>query len=307
MRQDEHTMSSIATARAFERREAASTGVCPLCGQRARMEVLLDAGEARLLKCGLCDVTMLDPMPTQEQLASHFAEDYITDDDRLVKTFEKSRERVLAQVADSVLHWKKTGKILDIGCAGGYFLNRFFRRPGWVRCGLEPSHYATAKARETGIEMFEGNVLSVELPDNHFDVVTAMDVFCYFREPQAELRAIRRTLKGNGVLLIELPLAEAQLLRNTGRTALLAGGAGRNLTKCGHLYFFSRASIEFLLRETGFEIKEFAPVPGNHQGHFYKDAVFSGYYMFSKLAWMVSAHKLMLGPSFLVVASPTNP
>jgi SAM-dependent methyltransferase len=277
--------------------------LCCICGNSSRMAVLLDSGEARLLKCGHCDVTMLDPVPTQAELASHFADDYINDDERLEKTFETTREAILSQVAENVRSRKKKGNILDIGCAGGYFLNRYFSRSGWLRHGLEPSRYAARKAEEKGVRVYQGDVLSVQLPSGFFDAVTAMDVFCYFREPQIELQAIRKAMKPDGLLFIELPLAEAQLLRNTGRTSLLAGGAGRVLTKCGHLYFFSRTSIELLLETGGFQIEAFLPVPANHQGHFYKDLVFRSYYLGSRLAWHLSAHKLMLGPNFLVVAS----
>jgi 2-polyprenyl-3-methyl-5-hydroxy-6-metoxy-1,4-benzoquinol methylase len=246
---------------------------------------------------------MLDPAPTQAELAKHFAEDYINDDERIRNTFEKSREAILSQVAESVLRRKTSGNILDIGCAGGYFLNRFFSRSGWTRHGLEPSQYAAAKAAASGIEVYQGNVLSVELPNQFFDVVTAMDVLCYFREPRLELQALRGAMRPDGLLFIELPLAAAQLLRNTGKTALLVGGAGRLLTKCGHLYFFNQSSIECLLEQNGFQMEALIPVPANHQGKFYRDLVFQTYYIGSKLAWHLSAQNLMLGPNFLAVAS----
>jgi 2-polyprenyl-3-methyl-5-hydroxy-6-metoxy-1,4-benzoquinol methylase len=293
--------SSMTTSNTSRRVYAIS--LCRLCRESAPMSLVLDSGEARLLKCGHCGVTMLDPAPTQVELARHFADDYINDDQRIEKTFEKSREAILAQVAENVLQRKKSGNILDIGCAGGYFLNRFFSQPGWERHGLEPSRYAARKIAESGIRVYQGDVLSVELPTGFFDVVTAMDVLCYFREPNLELHAIRQAMKPDGLLLIELPLAETQLLRNTGRTAALAGGAGRLLTKCGHLYFFNRSSIEILLEKSGFHIEAFLPVPGNHQSHFYKDLVFGTYYWASKLTWHLSGRRLMLGPNFLVVAS----
>src|SRR5271165_4746349 len=288
-------------------RDDAASSVCRLCMHSGPMAVLLDSGDARLLKCGHCGVTLLDPIPTDEELEKHFTDNYIPDDERIEQAFEQTRETILSLVAESALHRKSHGDILDIGCAGGYFLNRFFSRPGWFRHGLEPSRFACRKAEEKGIRMYQGQLLSVELPAKRFDVVTAMDVLCYFREPQVELRAIRKAMKPNGLLLIELPLAEAQLLRNTGRTALLAGGAGRLLTKCGHLFFFNRSSVEFLLDLTGFKIDAILPAPANHQGHFYKDFLFRTYFLVSRLAWLLSGHRLMLGPNFLVVSSLKGP
>jgi hypothetical protein len=134
-------------------------------------------------------------------------------------------------------------------------------------------------------------------------MLTAVDVLYYFFELQRELLAIRNSLKPEGLFFIELALAETQILRNSGCGALIVGGPGRDLTTCNHLYFFNRKSIRYALEESGFQVEAFLPLPGNPQRNLYKDLVFGSYYLASQLAWHVSAHRLMLGPNFLVVAS----
>jgi SAM-dependent methyltransferase len=236
-------------------------------------------------------------------LADYFEADYLRNDELLERQFGRVRDRILSLVAQDVHRRKKGGNILDIGCAGGYFLKRFFSGSRWELHGVEPSRLGAKRAEEKGIRVYPGQAHSVDLPGAYFDVVTAMDVFYYFFEPQRELSVIRNSLKPDGLLFIEVPLAEAQLLRNAGCTALLAGKTVKQWPLGEILYFFNRDSIRFVLEQSGFQVDAFLPMPGNHQGNLPKDLVFDGYYLASELAWHLSAHRLMLGPNFLAVAS----
>lgn len=277
---------------------------CRLCMDPGEKAVLVSNLDRKLLKCRACGVVFLDPLPKVEELSIHFSDRYIKDEERLENTFTKPRDSVLSQVAARTKKRKSGGRILDIGCAGGHFLSHYFPSSDWERFGVEPSKYASAKAAEKGIKMCDGQVLDMSLPTTFFDVVTALDVVCYFARPQQELEKIRRSLKPDGVLVIELPLAEAQIWRNSTNLKQLVGGKGRFLTHCGHLYFFNQSSIDFLLRATGFRVAEYAPLPGNKQRRSYQDLVFGGYYTASRLLWHTSGGRFMLGPNFLVVASP---
>lgn len=278
--------------------------VCRLCMDAGEKTVVISNFDRKLLKCRACGVAFLDPLPTVQELSTHFSDRYIKDEERLENTFTKSRDSVLSQVAARTKKRKNSGRILDIGCAGGHFLSHYFPSSDWEKFGVEPSKYASAKAAEKGIKMCEGQVLDANLPTAFFDVVTALDVVCYFARPQQEMEKIRRSLKPDGVLVIELPLAEAQIWRNSTKLKQFVGGKGRSLTHCGHLYFFNQSSIDFLLHATGFRIAEFAPLPGNKQRRLYQDLVFDGYYTASRLLWQTSGSRLMLGPNFLAVATP---
>lgn len=97
------------------------------------------------------------------------------------------------------------GRLLDIGCAGGFFLNAA-RARGWKTVGQECSvsavEFATA---QFGLEIYPGSFENVRLPENSFDVITAWDVIEHIFEPHAFIQKCANLLKINGLLVLGTP------------------------------------------------------------------------------------------------------
>jgi SAM-dependent methyltransferase len=277
---------------------------CRLCGRAGQTAIALSNGETKLLKCKACGVGFVDPPPDPASVARHFQEDYITDDFGLEKVYGDLRKAALTRIAREVHRRKRGGRILDIGCAGGYFLDRYFGRTQWEKFGVEPSRYALRRALQRGIKTYEGEMLSVELPPRFFDVIIAAGVLPYFREPQKELLVIRRSLKRDGLLVIELPLGAPQLWRHATRLGRLTGGGARSIFDSPHLFFYDLDSLRFLLRKTGFRSDGFCPSPGNQQTSGFHNMLFGCYYQASRLLAWSSGGRTMLGPGLLICANP---
>jgi 2-polyprenyl-3-methyl-5-hydroxy-6-metoxy-1,4-benzoquinol methylase len=275
--------------------------LCLICAS-ADTTVVISQGGRKLVKCRACSVAFLDPVPSEADLARKFTDQYITDIERLEGTFGKSRDTVLLRVAAEIQSRCRSGHILDVGCAGGHFLSKYFASQAWQRYGVEPSRFAAERAADSGVKILGGSVLGGDLPADFFDVITVIDVLYYFRQPQRELRALRSALKPTGRLFIELPLAETQLLRHTTKLGHLSGGT-RSLLDSGHLYFLNPASIAHLLRETAFKIQAIVPLPGIQQRRAHQALLFKSFYLASRALWRASGGRWMFGPSFLVVAA----
>jgi SAM-dependent methyltransferase len=201
-----------------------------------------------------------------------------------------------------VLKKKQRGRILDVGCAGGYFLDRYFRSVKWEKSGVEPSRYALERMARRGIQAYEGDLLSVQLPSQSFDVITAAGVLPYFRDPARELQVIRRALKPDGLFVVELPLGATQIWRHTTALGKLTGGGSRSVFNSPHLYFYDLKSIRYLLRENGFRVEDFHPSPGNQQANALSNLLFRSYYEGSCVLSALSRGRLMLGPGLVVAA-----
>jgi SAM-dependent methyltransferase len=277
---------------------------CRLCGTYGQTAIALSNGETKLVKCKACGVGFVDPPPDPAFIAKHFQDDYITDDFRLEKVYGDLRKAALIRIARQVHRRKRGGRILDIGCAGGYFLDRYFRSPRWEKFGVEPSRYARRRALQRGIKTYEGEMLSVELPPRFFDVIIAAGVLPYFREPRKELRVIRRSLKPDGLLVIELPLGAPQVWRHATRLGRMTGGGSRSIFDSPHLFFYDLDSLRLLLRETGFRLGGFCPSPGNQQPDRFRNMLFQCYYEASRLLSWSSGGRTMLGPGLLICANP---
>lgn len=282
---------------------SSSCRICFACNQQY---VLVSNAERSLLKCRACGVAYLHPQPDPAQIATHLAEHYIRDEIQTEHHFGKGREAVLSRVAARIHARKASGNILDIGCAGGYFLNRYFRNSNWKSFGVEPSKYAAARARARGIEVFEGQLSSVQLPQAQFDVVTIFDTFSYFRDPRRDLKTLHKALKPGGLLVIEQPLASTTVWRHATRLGRLLGGVPMSLLDGGQNFLYGPTAMRRLLEETGYRQQAADNLPGNKQRDAFRDFLFAVYYLTSSFVWISSGNAWMLGPNFVVMATP-NP
>jgi SAM-dependent methyltransferase len=276
---------------------------CPLCSTDFP-SVILEGTARRLMKCFSCGVAYLYPRPSERELSSFFSEEYISSEEEMEDRFGTRPEKGHRKVARFIHEQKARGRILDLGCAGGHFLDRHFRISAWEKWGVDLSKFAAARAKSKAIRVQVGDIHSVELPAAAFDIVTVLDTFYYFSEPQRELEAIRRILKPDGLLVIVLTCATSHIWRNTGWMGKLSGRAQASFLESHHVYFYNPKAITSVLRGSGFRVSSLQPLPATDQGSSPRNALASGYYAMSNVAWHLSGERLMLGPRFLVAALP---
>jgi 2-polyprenyl-3-methyl-5-hydroxy-6-metoxy-1,4-benzoquinol methylase len=185
------------------------------------------------------------PLPTRETMvawadaeyASGAYRDYVESRPMKIRHFEDR----LNDLGKSV----KPGRLLDVGCSCGYFLEVAAARGFDVR-GVEFSPNAIAAARpDIRPRIFEGSLEN--LPDDGlFDVVSAFDLIEHVPDPRAFLRGCARRLKPGGALLISTP-DTGHVLRHLMRSRWPM------LQPMQHLHLFSRQALERALRAEGFE------------------------------------------------------
>jgi 2-polyprenyl-3-methyl-5-hydroxy-6-metoxy-1,4-benzoquinol methylase len=101
---------------------------------------------------------------------------------------------------------RKNARLLDVGCAFGYFL-KFLERRCQVH-GVDISGYAVQQARAL---LSDGSRIKVfDIRDGipfkeQFDVITAFDVMEHIENPLQVLESFKKMLHPNGVLYLELP------------------------------------------------------------------------------------------------------
>jgi SAM-dependent methyltransferase len=278
---------------------------CRLCRRRGWTSELVASSSRKLMKCHACGVTFLEPQPEAEAISSHLAERYISQNSHVEINFGKLRARVQGRVASLIQKRRAGGSILDIGCAGGYFLRRYFGAATWQLFGVEPSKFAARIAEQKGLTVYRGELLEVELPTDCFDVVTIFDTLSYFREPQSELRAIRRAMKSDGLLVVEQPFSATHIWRHASRLGQLLGGGAMSLLENGQNFLYDAPSMALLLQQAGFRPVGFQPLPGNKQRDSCRDVLFAAYYFYSLAVWHLSMRQRVLGPNFVVFASPS--
>jgi len=155
------------------------------------------------------------------------------------------------------LSGERRGRLLDIGCAHGWFLEQA-RARGFECSGLEPDPRLASHARQHGSSVREGFFPAALAADERFDVLVFNDVFEHLPDPAVALQACFRHLAPGGRLVLNLPLASGFLFRVAGvLRAIGVQGPWARMWQVGfpspHLYFFQSRHLQQLCTREGLQ------------------------------------------------------
>lgn len=150
----------------------------------------------------------------------------------------------LDEVFERLKIYRKTNRLLDIGCGAGSLLSAA-RRAGWNAEGLEISQSAAEYVRAQGFDVFLGDISSAPFPADHFDVVTASELIEHVADPLATLEQTARILRPAGLLWATTPNARSFSSR-------MLGVRWSTVWPPEHLQLFSVRGIRKLVERSGF-------------------------------------------------------
>jgi SAM-dependent methyltransferase len=158
----------------------------------------------------------------------------------------------------------RQGRILDLGCSGGYLAERLTARGAQVS-GIELDPRAAERARAHCDQVLVGDVETLALPFEPatFDAIACGDVIEHLRRPQDMLARLRGLLRPGGRLAITTP----NVANWTIRLQLLFGRfryTDRGILDHAHVHLYTRRTLIECVEGAGYEIEllDFtAPVP----------------------------------------------
>lgn len=231
--------------------------ICNFCGSTKASKYLTVTdhrlnipGEWDLYKCTNCGLIFIWPQPDWNELSLHYPKEYhgyITSKSRLLNIFRKYG---LAKRTKSIQNFKSSnGILLDIGCASGDFLEEFRNKTGWEVIGIEIIEDAVKVAQEKKITIIKNDLISANLKENTYDVITLWDVLEHLPDPSAVLIECNRILKDDGLLVIKTP-------DPSGIEASMFGKYWVGYEAPQHLFIFPRNVLINFLEKTDFRIKK---------------------------------------------------
>jgi 2-polyprenyl-3-methyl-5-hydroxy-6-metoxy-1,4-benzoquinol methylase len=139
------------------------------------------------------------------------------------------------------------GKILDVGCAFGEFLD-VLAMEGWDVYGLEPSGFSGKHIKErlgknVVIDTFKRGLF----PKGSFDVITMTEVIEHVYNPLEYLLTANSYLKKNGLIVIQTCDVESGQVRRK-------GAKWSYYIPPAHVYYFSRRTLDKALKKVGFRL-----------------------------------------------------
>lgn len=156
-------------------------------------------GNFNIVKCQKCGLVYLNPRPDDEELKKYYPVTYY---ERVVNKIE---EENLNERYEFISYFKHTGKILDVGCGNGLFLN-FMKEKGWEVYGVEVSKMACNFAKEKfNLEVYNSDLINADLKGGSFDLITMYDVLEHIPNINENLKRVYELLKTDGVFIANVP------------------------------------------------------------------------------------------------------
>jgi SAM-dependent methyltransferase len=234
---------------------------CPMCGGTCRpvLEQLFDErfgapGVYSILRCTNCGLEQTWPRPPEGDLKDLY-ERFYNAGVKPDSAYGGLRERFLASGAyrlwlkwdgDMSFHGRRgAGRLLDVGCNEGRGLS-LYAGNGFQVEGLELNESAAALARQRGFRVHTAP-LGQFRPQEPFDVVVLANVLEHAWDPVQMLAEVRPLLRPAGEVWISCPNAASLWRRVFGRTWV-------NWHVPFHLWHFSPATLQMLLKRAGYEI-----------------------------------------------------
>lgn len=241
------------------------TIACPLCEEmRCTPQIaapdrfnLQSEIRHHIVACARCGFVFLNPRPKIDAIAEAYKDAAYqpflsAHSQRRVwdRLYELARRLHVRRKRRNIEQLKPKGKILDVGCGTGEFLNEMQRR-GWQAFGVETNQQAAEHAKSRyGLPVTTCDLIAADFREATFDVVTFWHVLEHVVNPVQTLKTAKRFLKDDGVIVIACPNIESYDARFY-RDHWVALDAPR------HLSHFVPATMANACEQAGLEVLTF--------------------------------------------------
>tara|TARA_R110002049_G_scaffold243078_5_gene416854 strand:- start:1156 stop:1932 length:777 start_codon:yes stop_codon:yes gene_type:complete len=185
-----------------------------------------------LLKCEDCDFYGTWPKPTNEVYPQSRDESkaFIEIDtspwnNRLLKKIKKHKE---------------SGKLLEIGCNSGDFIN-MAKDNGYEVFGIEIDEVAAKQGISKGRNMIHGDFLKMNITEK-YDIIVANHVLEHIPEIELIPKALKEVLAPNGVVIINVPNIDGNIVKIMKQNWC-------QMAPFTHIWFFTKKSMHKLFRK----------------------------------------------------------
>ena len=240
----------------------------------------LKSNDLVALKCKACDHVFVGNSPiTSDSIADFYTMDdfkgqrklqnetWYTDyySDCFANYADKlNSSLVLKQFQEKIeyfqLNFPHGGRLLDVGCATGVFLD-MMRKKGWDVEGLEISDELASYARKAfSLNVHVKDLTREKLNTEPFHVITLFDVIEHIPDPNQMISACKDLIVDDGVLLLRTPTEEG-LLRDIAKVIYRMSLSKAEFPMLWfysfeHIHSFSLKTLSAILKKHGFSISK---------------------------------------------------
>lgn len=200
--------------------------------------------------CRKCGFVYMYPLPSKEDLDNYYEESYWEKHHQSTGLVNKTKDNSFDSRNKAIYEWCKpfikdeNTKVLEIGAGYGHTLAYIKQEANCKVEGIEPSKEGAYNAEKSyDIKTFNGFLEDFDT-DQKYDVIILSHVFEHFFNPMEALDIIRKLIKKDGILFIEVPN-----LLNPNPTKHKLGWFSKE-----HISYFSKDKLNYMLKSNGFEM-----------------------------------------------------
>ena len=237
---------------------------CPVCGGIALNNTIsckdfVASGECfSLQRCADCTFLFTNPRPDENEIGKYYQSDkYISHSGSksgiIYKIYDVVRNFSIRSKLRIIKKHHKSGRLLDLGCGLGYFLNGAKKDNSFDVVGVDVSDDAVAYVHKNfGLVVKKEGELDTFL-NHEFDVITQWHVLEHVHLLNERMQQLKRILKAGGTMFVAVPNSNSLDSKNY-REFWDGYDAPR------HLYHFNRKSFRLLMEKHGFEVIKERPL-----------------------------------------------
>ncbi|MGA2090776.1 MAG: class I SAM-dependent methyltransferase [Endomicrobiales bacterium] len=225
---------------------------CVLCASPRACKKFSVIDTDTIMRCSACGLEFMWPQADAAYRDQLYSRDYYQSwgDIRTNTALRAMKRKTADFYLNAISRYKKSGALLDVGCAAGYLLESA-RDRGFLPYGIEYSNYSATVAQEKfGSDAVRiGTIETSNFPGHSFDVITMIDLLEHVPDPVGTLSRAKEMLKPGGIIVIVTPDTDAL-------TNVIMGKRWTHYKK-EHLYYFNKQSMQALSSRTGFSMMHY--------------------------------------------------
>ena len=228
--------------------------ICPICKQKKIILVnnrVWDTKNRKVYQCFACKVVFLNPMLKGESLKKFYFDynkyEQTREPNKKECLDKKKKEIESAQRRFAILkkYFKKDHTICEVGASFGYFLD--LAKPLVNNLvAIEPSPKEQAILKNKNIKSFDW---IEDLPSNlKFDSVFMFHTFEHLPDPLVYLKNLKKYLKPNAKIIVELPNVDDALL-----SCYKVEEFKQFYFQSMHPFYYNDATLTNIFKKSGFK------------------------------------------------------
>jgi len=219
---------------------------CAICSNKMTFSFAND--EAKYYVCDTCGylVPVIQDLDSRELNDEIYSESFDQNLD-VAAVVTSKRRRKYTQFLARVEGYRKTNRLLDIGCGGGRLL-QVAAEKDWDAYGVDPAMKNLSQETREGVTVIPKLLHEAGFEPDFFDVVHANELFEHVDDPLGLVRDILNVLRPGGVLVFRTPNHDSWTKKAVGTHWRELG-----VLRKGHVGFFSPRTARRMLTDMGFD------------------------------------------------------